>query len=229
MQLQGDTERMSWQVQTGIFPQVAALTSCAWCRRRGRGRVSLRLCTASALQCGARPWGAWGWTPRCAGSPPAACGGRWSTHSGGVKTHMLMNANTLLHTGSLKRTVKIYTHTHIQMHAHEVLCLICPFMKIKTVYNERLPPRGKKQEMWEKLASSPQLSTKKNSCSKALFILGHRYVIIPFQCVPVWRDKETKKKKKNQIKTSVSDCHAFSPTNTHQGRVGRVSTTFGPN
>lgn len=77
-----------WQVypcrhscQLKSFLHVAALTSCACCRRRGRGRVSLRLCTASALRCGARPWGAWGWTPRCAGSPRAACGGRWSTHS----------------------------------------------------------------------------------------------------------------------------------------------------
>lgn len=52
------------------------LTSCAWCRRRARGRVSRRLCTAFVLRCGARPWGAWGWTPRCAGSPRAACGGR---------------------------------------------------------------------------------------------------------------------------------------------------------
>lgn len=52
------------------------LTSCACCRKRARGRVSLLLCTASARRCGARPWGAWGWTPRCAGSPLAACEGR---------------------------------------------------------------------------------------------------------------------------------------------------------
>lgn len=36
----------------------------------------------------------------------------YTQRGGGVKTHMLMNANTLLHTGSLKRTVKIYTHAH---------------------------------------------------------------------------------------------------------------------
>ncbi len=102
-----------WQVypcwnlqQFKSLPRAAALTSCACCRRRGRGRVSLRLCTASVLQCGAHPWGAWGWTPRCAGSPHAACGGRWSTHAAGE------GRGELRHSCWLMQTRDKYTFFH---------------------------------------------------------------------------------------------------------------------
>lgn len=37
------------------------------------------------------------------------------------------------------------------------------------------------------------------------------------------------KKRQDEIKTGVDGCHVFSPASTHQSRVGRVSTTFGPN
>lgn len=100
------------------FPQMAALTSCACCRRRGRGRVSLRLCTASVLQCGARPWGAWGWTPRCAGSPRAACGGRWSTHSGRGELRrswmQTQGKHAFIHgiNRACSKDVSLYTNTH---------------------------------------------------------------------------------------------------------------------
>lgn len=148
---QENYEQAGWQVypcrnprRFKSFPRIAALTSCACCRRRGRGRVSLRPCTASAPRCAARPWGAWGWTPRCAGSPRVACEGRWSARSRGrrdgssdaatrgMQKHVKQRvACWITHAVNMSVLfIYIYTHTHINkcMHDRFLIFLICPFI-----------------------------------------------------------------------------------------------------
>lgn len=68
------------------------LTSCACCRRSGRGRVSPLTCTASARRLWARPVEEWVWTRRCDGSPLGASVGLWSTQTSKeqfAKVHVL--------------------------------------------------------------------------------------------------------------------------------------------
>lgn len=57
------------------------LTSCACCRRSGRGRVSLRTWTASALRLWERPAAAGEAPLRCADTPSSELWGPWSVKS----------------------------------------------------------------------------------------------------------------------------------------------------
>lgn len=205
----------------------AALTSCACCRRRGRGRVSLRFCIASALRCGARPWGAWGWTPRCAGSPLAACGGRWSTHSGGggdreVKTLGFQNANTLF-THRLARAYGVGDYT-CTTYASFGLSWKSKLSTVKCCHLEEMTGNCTRWP-FSSLSNCP-LDTKKGSCDEAISSSWETPVSELCSNVSVSQCEEMAMKTKSDL---VSDCHALPPTNTHQGRVGRVSTTFGPN
>lgn len=127
-----------------------------------------------------------------------------------------------------RETFAIYTHMHLhyQLVPLQFCFLICLFMQSSNCwFTEKCCHLEQKLNIF----TSSNLATlllKTTAVLKGLLRPVDESVINLLSVCPQ-TGKEARKRQNKKI--TVSDCHAFSPTSTHQGRVGRVSTTFGPN